>query len=135
MNGLAEVLHFGPEIDAIDITVGIPQRTMVWMIVLLIRRTFHGPIPSHGRISRTNDRITIRPRHILEKVFREKLPVDFDVQAIVEPGDLNALRGRSTIGGQHLCGSGESHNWDTEANEIHAHAVTIVVSDAGKIRI
>jgi len=77
------------------------------MIVLFIRRTLHRPIPSHRRLTRPDQRITIRPRHVLEEIFREKLTIDFYVQPIFELRDLNALRGRAAVRRHHFRDGGQ----------------------------
>src|SRR5213082_636473 len=97
----AKVFILAPKIMSVDRTMRKPERAVMLVIATLVRGLFHRKIPCHRDPARPEERITIRPGHVLKKIFREKLPVDFDPKPIVQLGDLHSLarwRGGSLIG-------------------------------------
>ena len=63
---LAEGLLLRPEIVSVDRAMSKPQRAVMLMVVLLARRVLHRPIARHRRVAGADERVTVRPGHILE---------------------------------------------------------------------
>src|SRR5438105_4760575 len=108
MDFLPKFLLFAPKILAIDFSMRKPERTMVWMIVLLVRGCFHRPVAGHFNTARTIDGIEVRPRHVLVEIFGEQAAVYFDPQPVLFIFDLHADAG----GCNRSFGSAQQREWD-----------------------
>ena len=51
----------------------------------------HRPVARHGHVARADERVAIGTRHVLEEIFGEEPPVDFDTEPVGEFGDLDTL--------------------------------------------
>ena len=61
------------------------------MIVFLVWRGFHRPVAGQRRSTRADEWVAVGPRHVLEEIFRQELPVDFDAEPIGQLRDLDSL--------------------------------------------
>ncbi len=61
----------------------------MWMVALLARRFFHGPITRHGQRLGAKDGVQIGSGCVLKNVFGEQTPVSFHPHFAGLLGDLN----------------------------------------------
>ena len=94
-----------PKIHAIHRAVRKPHRAVMRMIVILVRRLLHRPRARHLHTARPDQRIVENVRRIAVTQLREKLPADFEADAIRQflhlhrrPGDWGE---RSECGERH----------------------------------
>ncbi|OPZ09995.1 MAG: hypothetical protein BWZ10_02504 [candidate division BRC1 bacterium ADurb.BinA364] len=109
----ARLFGFGPEIHAVDIAMGEPERTVMHMVGRFVFGFGHRIVAHHRQALRPQHRIEERPGNIGVAIFGEKLAADGDGDFAVELGDANGILRRDRTGKRQQGRAHENADKDT----------------------